>query len=215
MKGWLRGSVLGGVSLLALGLATSPGQADVFIINQDNLGVACPLPGGCGTVTVTSVGATYTFNIDLTAASGLVLHQGQGANETIAFNLGGVLATGFTGPITAPVANVHSDGFGDFLFGVNCSTTTASGNQCIPSGVSPLNDFIFTVQATPGLHLTQNALGNFLALDVCEGACSLGDTGFAASSVVPGPIVGAGLPGLVAACGGLIALARRRRRQMA
>ena len=30
--------------------------------------------------------------------------------------------------------------------------------------------------------------------------------------VVPGPIAGAGLPGLVMACGGLVALARRRRR---
>jgi hypothetical protein len=36
-----------------------------------------------------------------------------------------------------------------------------------------------------------------------------------AFSQVPGPIVGAGMPGLVAACGGLLALARRRRRQSA
>jgi hypothetical protein len=34
-------------------------------------------------------------------------------------------------------------------------------------------------------------------------------------SAVPGPIVGAGLPGLLIACGALIALARRRRRVMA
>jgi hypothetical protein len=32
---------------------------------------------------------------------------------------------------------------------------------------------------------------------------------------VPGPVVGAGLPGLLAACGGLVALSRRRRRQAA
>ncbi|SRR6266705_2831637 len=52
---------------------------------------------------------------------------------------------------------------------------------------------------------------------VCTDPCSSNQvetalTGFAA---VPAPIVGAGLPGLIAACGALIALARRRRRRIA
>jgi hypothetical protein len=216
MKGWLRGSVVSGVALVALGFAASPGQADVFIINQDNLGIACPLPGGCGTVTVTSVGTTYTFDVDLTAASGLTLHTttgGTGNPDTVAFNLAG--ATAASGPVTfdsGPVGGM--DGFGTFLFGVDCTNTT-SGNACVPTGVSPANDFIFTVTAPAGEHLTPNAQGNFLALDViCSLAACTSPTGFAASSV-PGPIVGAGLPGLVAACGGLIALARRRRQRLA
>jgi uncharacterized protein (TIGR03118 family) len=49
-----------------------------------------------------------------------------------------------------------------------------------------------------------------------DGINSERDGLFAALNVsVPGPVVGAGLPGLVMACGGLLALARRRRRQLA
>jgi hypothetical protein len=42
-----------------------------------------------------------------------------------------------------------------------------------------------------------------------------GADSFIAFERVPGPVVGAGLPGLVAACGGLLGLARRRRQRHA
>jgi hypothetical protein len=52
-----------------------------------------------------------------------------------------------------------------------------------------------------------NPANNILA-DVSVVLASVGPT------PVPGPIVGAGLPGLIAACGGLLALARRRRNRL-
>jgi hypothetical protein len=49
---------------------------------------------------------------------------------------------------------------------------------------------------------------NFYTFSATSGNVLLGQI-----TAVPGPIAGAGLPGLIAACGVLIALARRRRRQ--
>jgi hypothetical protein len=42
-----------------------------------------------------------------------------------------------------------------------------------------------------------------------------GDVGASTPTPVPGPLVGAGLPGLIAACVGLVGLNRRRRNKIA
>lgn len=82
-----------------------------------------------------------------------------------------------------------------------------AGSQLASHAFSAAGTFESTTLANTGaglysvtqvISITSTGIGNALStLDV---------------SAVPGPMVGAGLPGLIAACAGLLALARRRRK---
>jgi hypothetical protein len=94
-----------------------------------------------------------------------------------------LLASSYLGTAQAPGALLGSASFPPLL-GVGSSVTSA---------VVPL-----------GFTLTGE-------LDITATGFQLSNSGITVSAV-PGPVLGAGLPGLIVACGGLLALARRRRK---
>jgi hypothetical protein len=119
---------------------------------------------------------------------------------------------------TVGAGNIHQDGFGDFEYALDYTGGSGGGNAFTGTSLS------FTLTGT-GLTLASFAelsTGGgdpaFMTLDIISGTtgntgavdcCLLQPTPF---SAVPLPLAGAGLPGLIAACGGLILLARRRQR---
>jgi hypothetical protein len=184
----------------------------------------CSGTGGClggatsaGTITITDI-SSGVVSVDVTLASAFKF-VATGFDTDFGFNLAGNpsitfsnVSTGFTpnaNPETA--GSLHMDGTGFFEYGVNC---TACGNGGSNPQSGPL-DFRISGTGVSAASFEQNAAGQFFAADLLGN----GNTGAVDASVrvaaVPGPIVGAGLPGLVVACGGLIGLARRRRQRLA
>jgi hypothetical protein len=183
-----------------------------FIIGSTNFGFACPATG-CGTVTISGDGTTdITIDLAITVAQ-LQIH---GIGETLAFNVSDspdvTYKTGTTFPAfwstTLQTSGVgQQDGFGSFNDAINCPNSNISGNLCG-------TEVKFDLTSLSNLFLS--ASGEFLmavklAGTNADGTAINGFTGFGGIVAVPGPVVGAGFPGVIAACGALLALARRRR----
>jgi hypothetical protein len=210
-------TLAGAAALLAGGLlASAPARADTFDLTSDHCTGGC-LGGltSAGTVTVTQTGTNQLHFVVSVAPGFTIINTGfdgsfafdLNPNQTVTYsNL--TAGVSVVGPNPGGAQNLTQfDGFGSFEYAV---LVNAQGGG---SGITGPLSFDLSGTSLTLASLEQNSSGAFFVVDVRG---TNGNTGLVDASVrnVPGPIVGAGLPGLVIACGGLLALARRRRQKI-
>ena len=101
--------------------------------------------------------------------------------------------------------------YGDFTNGIAYNGQNGGGH----GSHGPLEFFVFNANGITIGDFVTNSGGYYFAADLYGTGGNAGSVAATSTVAVPAPVVGAGLPGLIGACGALLAFARRRRSRYA
>ena len=153
------------------------------------------------------LGSSTSPEIDLTYSA----VKGTSGSATIFMYASDTDFTGSSGPFQFSVGGTNSG---------NSGTVTANAWGGTSNNTFDRTSLLGTLGPFATLNYSGSVFGQYnptanpysltigLAITRSTPGSSTGDLNF---SAVPGPVLGAGLPGIILACGGLVALARRRR----
>jgi hypothetical protein len=224
----LRQSLVG--LMLAAGLVLAAGtgaRADTSTTYQleFNCSATCSFGTSAGTLVVsentalTSLTYTFTLNTGWAFAGG--------GNTNVFMDVGGTGVTTSTPTVSngtwtqVAAASIQADGFstGTWNFGWDCTSCVGSSTVSGPSfsetftgtNLAALVGFTSSggVQVIAGVDVTCTPPG----FTACPSGSAVNPTGVLGA--VPLSSLGGGLPGLLTACAGLVAFARRRRKSLA
>lgn len=215
--------LLATVALLAMTAAVSAGTITFTAQEDGGATTTVPTPNASSSIGPVTFGDFTILLTGSTNGTGGVLPpfllQGNtiSVQQTVAgahtLDLG-VLGIGLTSPTGLTALLSGFDATGLSAGWVTTISTDINGtvidSSTFTGPISGGTDFAFGAFNLPALF---NASIDFHIVTNGEGAANLG--GALSAAAVPGPIVGAGLPGLIAACCGLFGLNWRRRRKLA
>jgi hypothetical protein len=162
--------------------------------------------------------AAGTPNVNLFSKTGAGDERGLGlVNDTAGENeisLGSQPGGGSPAPSIVRI-NMTAAGFIPVIT-FQMDSTTNGETWLVQGSNSPTSGFVPLLTGTDELVSHGLPFFNFYTFQAVQNIpLTVSNVLLASITAVPGPIVGAGLPGLIAGCAGLVALARRRRQRLA